>query len=227
MNKSLNNTPILVLTGVSCVGKTTTAYEIIQRNSIFRRVSELDIIRAILRTNVSEMKSYGYITEEQVSKRYEALFSSLTFSDYGCAKKQSEILLPYVKEIILRQQRRKIPTVIEGAGIVPSTYFPNNVPLEWLNEYVIFVNLHLASEQEHLVRRYSRCLERNYEYNKSTNQSIVNNIRENKSQVLHSETSVLSKKISNVFSVDVTGLSSKEVSEHIIELLDNYLSSLQ
>ena len=41
---------ILMLSGVSCVGKTTTAYEIVKNYPEFRRVSEYDLMRTVVRT---------------------------------------------------------------------------------------------------------------------------------------------------------------------------------
>ena len=49
---------ILMLSGVSCVGKTTAAYEIVKNYPEFRRVSEYDLLRTIVRT------AYEYLAEE-------------------------------------------------------------------------------------------------------------------------------------------------------------------
>ena len=52
---------ILMLSGVSCVGKTTTAYEIVKNYSEFRRVSEYDLIRTVVRTAYEHLADEAYI----------------------------------------------------------------------------------------------------------------------------------------------------------------------
>ena len=89
------------------------------------------------------MAEEAYIDKNELTSKYSALFESITSNNFEITKLQSEQLLPYVKEIVLRQQRRRIPTIIEGAGIVPSTYFPDNQPLAWLNNHVVFINLYI------------------------------------------------------------------------------------
>ena len=153
---------ILMLSGVSCVGKTTAAYEIVKNYPEFRRVSEYDLLRTVVRTAYEYLAEEAYIDKDELISKYNALFESITSSDFEITKLQSEQLLPYVKEIILRQQRRRIPTIIEGTGIIPSIYFPNNQPLAWLSKHVVFINLYISDEEDHISRRQSRSEERDY-----------------------------------------------------------------
>lgn len=214
---------ILMISGVSCVGKTTTAYEIIKKYTVFRRVSEADIVRTVIRT------SYEHITEIfepsiNLVNEYDTLFKSISNNDFATTKLQSKQLLPYIKEIILRQQRRKIPTIIEGAGIVPSTYFPDNKPLKWLTDHVIFVNLYLASEEEHVIRRQSRSEERDYNEDIRKTQELILRFRKEKNELLNEEALMLHQLYNNVFSLDVSNASSSKVADMIMKCIYNYFN---
>ena len=222
MLKKINSNTILLISGVSCVGKTTTAYRILQRLSEFRQVSETDIIRAVIRTVINNVENDGIEKVESIRNRYEHLFQSLSFSDYNTSKLQAKQLVPYIKEIVLRQQRRNIPTIIEGAGIIPSIYFPNDTPLYWMNNNMIFLNLYLSNINEHITRREKRFCERNYDFNEEDNKKSVEAIRNNKNELMHCETTNLSNKYRNVYSLDVANHSIDELSDIIIEILVKY-----
>lgn len=215
---------ILLLSGISCVGKTTTAYEILKRYPEFRRVSELDIIRSVVRVALEEFASEEGINKECLIGKYKSLFESLTDSDLETAKKQSRMLIPYVKEIVLRQQRRKIPTIIEGAGIIPSVFFPNDQPLNWLTDKVIFINLYLPDEDEHTNRRQLRSLERDYGENIIESKSIVKKARTEKNRMLHTETAELSRHFPNVFSIDISNRSPLSLVDAIMLLISEYFT---
>lgn len=213
---------ILIISGVSCVGKTTIAYEILNNYSEFRRVSELDIIRTAVRTTFNYIIDDKLVDKDAIITKYNAIFESITLSDFETTKQQSKQLLPYVKEIILRQQRRHIPTIIEGAGIVPSIYFPNNRPLEWLSPHVFFVNLYLSDEQDHITRREARSNVRNYNEDGEKTKMLVLNARKEKQKILHEETLKLQKKYKNVVSIDVSNHTAHYIANHIMWLLFNY-----
>lgn len=208
------------------MGKTTTAYEIVKNYSEFRRVSELDIIRTIVRTAVERFSTSGYLNKEDMLAEYEVLFESLSNSNLEIAKKQSQQLIPYIKEIVLRQQRRKIPTILEGAGIIPSTYFPNDQPLDWLTSNVIFINLYLSDKNEHITRRTVRSSEREYMDSESEARKVISKIRDNKNEILHNEAIKLGQTHYNVLSIDTANKSPKCVAETIMNLVKAYYASL-
>lgn len=215
---------ILIISGVSCVGKTTVAYEIVKNHTAFRRVSELDILRTIIRTSYEHLARDANI-DTNIMNEYDSLFKSITDNDFATTKLQSEQLLPYIKEIILRQQRRKIPTIIEGAGIVTSTYFPNNQPLEWLTNHVIFANLYLADEKAHIMRRKSRSEERDYHENISKTVEFVLQSRLVKNELLHTETLKLQQIFNNVFSLDVSDDSPSDIADKIMKRIFRYFDN--
>ena len=203
---------------VYSVGKTTTAYNLIKSTTIFRRVSELDIIRTIVRSVIHEYEHNQHIYEKK-QHEYSALFKSIAENDLDTAKQQSKILIPYVREIVLRQQRRKIPTIIEGTSIIPSTYFVNGKPIDGFEKNVVFVNLYISDEAEHYRRRIERCMERDYKTSVDFIYDEIKIIRKNKNTELHLETECLSKIVPNVFSIDIANKSEAEVTHYILQLL--------
>lgn len=152
---------ILFLTGVPCVGKTTTAYNLLRKYPEFKSVTEVDIMRTMARSIIRDI---GPIVNSEVKlnveNSYYYLFKSVTVSNFITMKKQSSILSKPICEIVKRQQDRKIPTIIEGTSIVPSTFFENNKPIDGFQKNIIFINLYLSDIQEHIQRRKNRCVER-------------------------------------------------------------------
>ena len=216
---------ILMLSGVSCVGKTTAAYEIVKNYPEFRRVSEYDLLRTVVRTAYEYLAEEAYIDKDELISKYNALFESITSSDLEITKLQSEQLLPYVKEIILRQQRRRIPTIIEGTGIIPSIYFPNNQPLAWLSKHVVFINLYISDEEDHISRRQSRSEERDYHESVSKTEIIISQSRAEKNQLLHMQAIQLHQIFKNVFSLDVSYCTPSHVAGKIMELVFDYFDN--
>ena len=216
---------ILMLSGVSCVGKTTAAYEIVKKYPEFRRVSEYDLLRTVVRTAYEYLAEEAHINKDELISKYNALFESITNSNFEITKLQSEQLLPYVKEIILRQQRRRIPTIIEGTGIVPSTYFPNNQPLSWLTKHVVFINLYISDKEEHISRRRSRSEERDYLESISKTEIIISQSRAEKNQLLHMQAIKLHQIFKNVLSLDVSNCTPSLTASKIMELIFDYFNN--
>lgn len=219
---NIANDTIVMFSGVSCVGKTTTAYEIIKKYPQFRRVSELDILRTIVRTAYEQIVIEEKLGNDRIMEKYKTLFASLTNSDFETAKLQSVLLIPYVREIILRQQRRRIPTIIEGAGIIPSTFFPDDKPLSWLTDSVILINLYLSDENQHVVRRSSRSLERSNHEDVEETRQLVSRARTRKNQELHMDTVRLSNIYPNVLSIDTINKSPQILADTIMEFISDY-----
>lgn len=213
-----------MLSGVPCVGKTTAAYNIVKRFPEFRRVSELDIIRTVVRAVIHSLED-SFIDKNAIQKQYLALFDSLSESNLDVAKEQSKLLIPYIKEIVVRQQMRKIPTVIEGSSIVPSTYFINNIPIDGFKDHVLFINLYLSNEHVHINRRMTRCYEREYDDNMEQIIDKVTHVREGKNFEIHKETLELSMRANNVFSFDVTNMTPDDIVSMIIIITQKYLKN--
>lgn len=217
---------VLIISGVSCVGKTTAAYNLLKEYPEFKRVTELDIIRMILRSTIKDTANNISCSErKKLQEKFEHLFSSSTSEDFFVLKEQSRILVRCMKEIVKRQQERKIPTIIEGVSIVPSVFFQDGKPLEGFEKNVLFINLFLSDENEHYLRREKRCSEREYTDSKESIHRRVECIRNNKNDILHKETVELSLLVNNVVSIDISHLDEKMVVCRIANIIQNYLNA--
>lgn len=213
---------VLILTGVPCVGKTTTAYNLIRKYTEFKSVSEIDILRTMARCIIKDIETKtSVISASNLKTVYSSLFKSVTNGDFTDLKQQSEILLNPIREIVKRQQDRKIPTIIEGTSVIPSTFFKNGQPIEGFKKNIIFINLYLSDINEHIQHRKARCMEREYAKSESLTEKI-NIIRNNKNDILHKETLELGRTAQNVFSIDIAHMSQEEVVGKISKIITNY-----
>ncbi|MCM1130288.1 MAG: hypothetical protein NC310_01660 [Roseburia sp.] len=210
---TFSNDLILFLSGVPCVGKTSAAYNLIRTNSYFQSVTELDVFIEAMKEIIK-----GEKYSDEISKHYNIIFDSPALMDYPSLKQHARTLIDFILAIVKRQKARKIPTIIEGTGIVPSVYFEKSQPLKELAENVVFINLYISDEKEHIHRRVNRCKTRNYKESLQEIKSQIKNTR-NKNQKLHEETVELSKRFSNVYSIDVAKLNEQEVVHKINEKL--------
>ena len=170
---------ILMLSGVSCVGKTTTAYEIVKNYPEFRRVSEYDLMRTVVRTAYEYLAEEAYIDKNKLKSKYNALFKSIT----------------------------------------------SNQPLAWLTEHVIFINLYLSDEEEHISRRQSRSEERDYHESVNKTETIISQSRAEKNQLLHMQAIKLHQIFKNVFSIDVSNCTPNHAASKIMEFVFDYFNN--
>lgn len=215
------NDLIIMLSGVSCVGKTTVAYNLLQEIPQLRIVSELDIVRTMVRTAVKEISNLEFVQggiEDKILHLYKPLYKSITNGNFQTLKDQSSIMLKYIKEIVKRQQIRKIPTVIEGINIVPSLYFFENEPIEGFQKDIVFINLYMSDIEDHKKRRQKRCKKREYTQSLQAIDAKITKLEEH-NNMLHKETLALSNMYKNIFSFDVSNKSEKAVLSEIISFL--------
>ena len=219
---------VLIISGVSCVGKTTAAYNLLKEYPEFKRVTELDIIRMILRSTIKDVVNNIFCSEQkELQKKYEHLFSSSTSEDFFMLKEQSKTLVKYIKEIVKRQQERKIPTIIEGVSIVPSVFFQDGKPLEGFERNVLFINFFLSDENEHFLRREKRCSEREYADSEVSIHRRVECIRNNKNDILHKDTVELSLLANNVVSIDISHFDENTIVCKVADIIQNYLNACE
>ncbi len=142
-----NNLPsncIILITGVPGAGKTTISYELLNAYEEIRIIEETDIIREIL---------LGYNDYLSDNERIE--INNINKSDvllsYNMAAEQCNIMKYSLYQIIKRQQRKGIPTIINGVHIVPEVLYPF-LPFDNL----LYITLYLGSEAELMSRLKSR-----------------------------------------------------------------------
>ncbi len=220
MTKEIPNDLILFISGASCVGKTSVAHRLLEIVPEFRNVSEMDIIRTVTRAIVNNVEEIlDLATKNTLSNIYAPLFKSTKNGNYSDFKNQAAVFINAVREIVQRQQSRKIPTIIEGINIIPSLYFNNNIPLEGFQRHIVFINLYLSDENIHIQRRECRCKERKYpdDYNDIINK--VKKLRRFKNEELHQECCALSKVVKNVYSIETANKSIDNIANQILEII--------
>lgn len=137
MNKkyTLPNDLIVLISGVPGVGKTTISYELLKEHEEFRLVEETDIIREILR-------GYNeYLENIHDTPLNDVIYEHDIFLSYDMAKHQCRIMKNSIINIIQRQQRKGIPTIINGVHIIPEELY-----LNIKSPNILFINLYVDSE---------------------------------------------------------------------------------
>ena len=172
MNKEyfLPENLIILISGIPGVGKTTISWELVKTYKEFRLVEETDIIREILRGYTNRLTSV-------YKSSFDEIYAHDIFLSYDMAKQQCKIMKDSIINIIKRQQRKNIPSIINGVHIIPeelylSTLFPN----------ILYINLYIDSEKA-LWNRLSKrnpqkynqaCVPFLYQANVDLNNSLCN-----------------------------------------------------
>lgn len=126
---------IVLISGVPGVGKTTISYELSKKYKEFRLVEETDIIREILRGYNNYLSS-----EDKLS--LDNIYSHDVFLTYDMAKQQCKVMKNSIINIIERQQRKGIASIINGVHIIPEELYLN---LSFPN--IIYINLYIDSKE--------------------------------------------------------------------------------
>ena len=197
---------IVFISGVSGAGKSTLANELLRAFDAFRIIEETDLIRETLRGYSEYLKeAFGddnqFLLEPNLITGHEKL---LSFTD---TKQQCTFMKKSIEKIVERQQRRGIPSIINGAHIVPEI-------LDGIlkNRNVVYLNLHMNNQDE----IYSRLFKRD------PHSFVLNHISllYETNIALYLSTSALSNKSEHVFNnIDVTNLNIKEVLAIAIECI--------
>lgn len=203
---AIPNGYIVFLSGVPGVGKTTISYELLQRFNKFRIIEETDLIREILR-------GYNEYLHTEFGDEISFVFKKIKISEHGIilnmeeVKKQCIIMKSSLEQIVRRQQRKGIATIINGVHIIPEV-------LNGLagNYNIIYINLYVTDEKilyERLSKRNSLHMlkyvpliyKTNYELYLSTENLAANN--------------------SHVYNVNVSNLNIDEIIKKIISFITN------
>ncbi len=190
---------IILISGVPGVGKTTISWELIKVYQEFRLVEETDIIREILRGYNNRLASVYKSSSDEI-------YTHDIFLSYDMAKQQCKIMKNSIVNIIKRQQRKRIPSIINGVHIIPeelylSTPFPN----------ILYINLYIDSEKT----LWNRLNKRNpqkykkeyvpllYQTNIDLNNSLCN----------------IPKDLCMIYSINISNLSIRETLSEIDKIL--------
>lgn len=131
---------IVFISGVPGVGKTTISYELLKRCNSFRIIEETDLIREVLR-------GYNSFLGKRFPTQSSDILCQVRITDHikllslDEAKQQCELMRSSFENIAARQQRKGIPSIINGVHIVPETL---NGIVD--NHNVIFINQYINSE---------------------------------------------------------------------------------
>jgi len=194
---------IVFISGVPGVGKTTISYELLKACTDFRIIEETDLIREVLRGYNSFMKcEFG--DEIQFLFDKIEIYDHMKFLSYGEAKQQCEYMKKSFEKIIARQQRKGIPSIINGVHIIPEV-------LDGIlgNQNIVFVNLYIRNKCD----MFQRFKERDPEKYTLGNMTIAHQTNID----LHSNTQKLAESKGNLFyNVDVTTSSVEDTVREVI-----------
>lgn len=126
---------VILISGVPGVGKTTISYELLKTYTEFRLVEETDVIREVLRGYNSHLASIYNLSLENI-------YAHDVFLSYEMARQQCKIMKNSIINIIKRQQRKRIPSIINGVHIVPEELY-SSIPLA----NILYINLYIDSEK--------------------------------------------------------------------------------
>lgn len=189
---------VVLISGVPGVGKTTISYQLLKMYKEFRLVEETDVIREALRGyNVHLSSVYKTLQED--------IYPHNIFLSYDMARQQCKIMKNSIINIIKRQQRKCIPSIINGVHIIPEELY---LSLSFTN--ILYINLYIDSEENLWDRLKDRdpikyktdCVSYLYQTNVDLNNSIAK----------------IPKNICNIYSINISSLSIEETLFRIDEI---------
>lgn len=131
---------ILFLLGVPGVGKTTLSYQLLKQYDGFRIIEETDLLRDSLR-GYNDMLVQKYGKEIESILKETIIFDHKKLLSLSEAKSQCQIMYNSISNIVARQKRKGIPTIINGVHIVPEVL--SNL---LHHPSIVFINLYVNDE---------------------------------------------------------------------------------
>lgn len=204
---------IIFISGVPGVGKTTISYELFKRYSQFRIIEETDLIREVLR-------GYNEFLQDSFGSDVAFIFDKIEITDHTKllsleeAKEQCMYMKNSFEQIVARQKRKGISSIINGVHIIPEV-------LNGLagNNNIIYINLYIGNEQ----KIYERIAKRNpTSYMLDHIPFIYQTNRD-----LYLSTKELTTQTPHVFNIDVTDLKIDETIEKIITCIASRVNSTE
>ena len=202
---------IVFISGVPGVGKTTISYELLKRINKFRIIEETDLIREVLR-------GYNDYLKNEFGNQVDFVFEKIQITDhtklltFDEAKIQCKTMKKSFEQIISRQQRKGIASIINGVHVIPEVL--NGIAE---NNNIIYINLYVTSEKE----IYRRILNRNPSSYMLDHIPFIFQTNCD----LCSSTEKMSSKYRYIFNIDVTGLSISDTFSKIVSCINNSIKS--
>lgn len=200
---------IVFISGVPGVGKTTISYELLKKVDKFRIIEETDLIREVLR-------GYNDYLKIEFGNQVDFIFEKIHITDhkklltYDEAKMQCQIMKKSFEQIIARQKRKGIASIINGVHIIPEIL--NGIA----ENNIVYINLYITNEQkiyERLANRDSCSYMLNYvPFIFQTNKDLYLNTKK------------IALKYHYVFNIDVTSLSIQDTIHQIVYCINKSLN---
>lgn len=193
---------IVFISGIPGVGKTTISNELLKTYKEFRLVEETDIIREVLR-------GYGSFLTEVGECSTDYIYPHDIFLSYEMAVQQCRIMKNSIINVINRQQRKQIPSIINGVHIIPEELY-----VHISNPNILYIILYVDSE-ETLWKRLKKRDSQKYTpqcipYLYKTNLELLNSIQR------------IPQESCKLHSIDVSNLSVEDT----IYNIDNFFNTL-
>lgn len=196
---------IIFISGVPGMGKTTISYELLKKYNKFRIIEETDLIREVLR-------GYNDYLKIEFGNQVDFVFDKIDITDhkklltFEDAIFQCKTMKKSFEQIVARQQRKGIATIINGVHVIPEVLIGIAE-----NKNLIFINLYVTNEHE-IYKRISKRDSTSYMLEHVPFIFQTNND-------LYFSTERISLEYSNIFNLNVTALSVENTIKKIIDCI--------
>ncbi|NBH34993.1 hypothetical protein D3Z58_15820 [Clostridiaceae bacterium] len=197
---------ILFISGVPGVGKTTISYKLLKWFNEFRIIEETDILRDALRGYNEFLTIKLGLSLKSILEEIE-IFPHTKLLTLEEAKNQCNIMKNSIENIVIRQQRKGISSIINGVHIIPEI-------LKELanNPNILFINLFINNQND----LYSRLIKRDPD---SYMLQHIPFIFETNIDLFNSTESMRDINQTSFFNVDITSLDIDEVLFEIVHCI--------
>lgn len=200
---------IVFISGVPGVGKTTISYELLRRCDKFRIIEETDIIREVL-------LGYNDYLKNEFGDKIDFLLKKINITDHtklltlNEAKEQCIYMKSSLEQIVARQQRKGIATIINGVHIIPEV-------LNGIADNIVYINLYVTSANQ----IYNRISHRNpssymLEYIPLIFQTNLD---------LYVSTKKIALNTPYIFNINVTELTIEDTVEKIVNYITDFITN--